>query len=118
MSPRKSRATGAKKGRPIGERTKLVCEALDSGPLNIAGITARTGLTRNEAHKVAARAALMGLTSRDKSYTPQRWSVISDWREAIERADWQEPRVPKPRNIRFDARALQGVWGSVVGLSQ
>jgi len=115
-----TKPTGKPKGRPIGEKTKSVCAALDGRPGTARQVKDRAGLTSKEAQKVLAQGAVMGLFERDKSHSPQVWSVIEDWREAIgQRKLAPVPRYEGPRQTPFtgDRLALQRVWGSVVGQS-
>lgn len=125
------KTTGPGRHRP-GARTIAVCEALELAPTDIYGIKARTGLILNAVHKVCTRGALMGLFTRDKSYTPQQWSVRPDWREAIEKGLLNKVPDRISRNSTPSAKyegiksrrpdrkgplVLQSVWGAVVGQS-
>lgn len=128
-----NRPAGRPNYHPPGARTIAVCQALTGGPGDVYYIRERTGFILNAVHKICTRGALMGLFTRDKSYTPQQWSVRPDWREAIDNGLLSKVPDSKPRNSepspawerrKYNKRrdkagplVLQSVWGSVVGQS-
>ena len=106
-------------GRPIGERIRSVCAALEQyGPMGVIGLCEKiNGVERSNMGKYCSRAVGLGLLTVERGLRHRAnysvFVVVEGWREIA-----QERRTTKQKPVQHRPVAPKGRWAGISSVFQ